>query len=95
MSDPAAKTDHQWKTDHQKYAWTRDQALTLLKKYEDQGWAVKQQMIAIFGLLTPVVFGPNRVLCEGLLPWQNLRDNHCRGLDRVLLVDFYGTFDLH
>jgi hypothetical protein len=36
---------------------TRDQALTLFKLYEDKGWAVKQQMLAIFGLLTPVVFG--------------------------------------
>jgi hypothetical protein len=32
-------------------AWTRDQALTMFKMYEDKGWAVKQQMLAIFGLL--------------------------------------------
>jgi Na+/proline symporter len=51
MSDFAAKTDQ-----HEN-AWTRDQALTLFKKYEDQGWAVKQQMLAIFGLLIPVVSG--------------------------------------
>jgi hypothetical protein len=36
---------------------TRDQALTIFKLYEDKGWAVKEQMLAIFGLLTPVVFG--------------------------------------
>ncbi|HET9867063.1 MAG TPA: hypothetical protein VFQ06_07220 [Nitrospira sp.] len=35
---------------------TRDQALTIFKMYEDKGWAVKQQMLATFGLLTPVVF---------------------------------------
>ena len=37
-------------------ALSRDQALTLFKTYEDKGWAIKQQMLAIFGLLTPVVF---------------------------------------
>jgi hypothetical protein len=36
---------------------TRDQVLTMFKLYEDKGWAVKQQMLAIFGQLTPVVFG--------------------------------------
>src|SRR4051794_29287631 len=36
---------------------TRDQAITMFKMYEDKGWAVKQQMLSLFGLLTPVVFG--------------------------------------
>jgi hypothetical protein len=60
MTAPDAKKDNQGsgaKTGKQENAWSRDQALALLKKYEDQGWAVKQQMLAIFGLLTPVVFG--------------------------------------
>ncbi|MDM0118119.1 hypothetical protein QTI66_39310 [Variovorax sp. J22R133] len=36
---------------------TREQTLTIFKLYEDKGWAVKQQMLATFGLLTPIVFG--------------------------------------
>jgi hypothetical protein len=59
MSDPTASTQQEGAASAQQKgnAWTRDQALTLFRKYEDQGWAVKQQMLAIFGLLTPVIFG--------------------------------------
>jgi hypothetical protein len=34
----------------------RDQALNAFKLYEDKGWAVKQQMLASVGWLTPVIF---------------------------------------
>ena len=37
-------------------ALTREQFISIFKMYEDKGWAVKQQMLAVFGLLTPVVF---------------------------------------
>src|SRR6266545_780029 len=34
-----------------------DQALSLFKMYEGQGWAVKGQMISLVAWLTPFVFG--------------------------------------
>ena len=43
--------------DNRKDSLTRDQALTMFKMYEDKGWAVKQQILAIFSFLTPVIFG--------------------------------------
>jgi hypothetical protein len=37
--------------------FTAENALSLFRLYEDKGWAVKQQMLASVGWLTPFVFG--------------------------------------
>jgi hypothetical protein len=37
--------------------WTRDEALSLFKAYENMGWGAKQQMIRIVVWLTPFIFG--------------------------------------
>jgi hypothetical protein len=51
MSDPAATPVHR------ENPWTRDQALSLFKIYEDMGWGAKQQMVSIVTWLTPFIFG--------------------------------------
>jgi hypothetical protein len=49
MSDPAVTLSRK--------PWTRDQALSLFKMYEDMGWGAKQQMVSIVTWLTTAIFG--------------------------------------